>query len=58
MPCSLSGTQFEDGNGNDRRDAGEPGLGGWVVYADFDGNGQRDAGEPFAVSARRRQLLR
>ncbi|MEM7313162.1 MAG: metallophosphoesterase, partial [Planctomycetota bacterium] len=30
---TARGIVFEDLNGNDRRDAGEPGLGGWRVFA-------------------------
>ncbi|MFL5780534.1 MAG: SdrD B-like domain-containing protein, partial [Thermoleophilaceae bacterium] len=48
--ASVSGTQFEDLNGDGVRDAGEPGLAGWTVYVDYDNDGTRDAGEPYAVT--------
>ena len=39
--------KFHDQNTNGVKDAGEPGLSGWVInaYADANGNGIRDAGE-------------
>ena len=39
--------KFHDLNTNGVKDAGEPGLSGWVInaYADANGNGTRDAGE-------------
>ncbi len=43
---SISGFIFEDTNSNNRRNAGEPGLNGWTVYADLNGNGTREAIEP------------
>jgi hypothetical protein len=39
---SLSGSVFNDLNGNGVRDSGEPGLPGWVVYLDLNNNGQFD----------------
>ncbi|KKL52884.1 hypothetical protein LCGC14_2280990, partial [marine sediment metagenome] len=48
--CTISGVKFNDLNGNGARDAGEPGLGGWTIYADDNDNGARDAGELFAVT--------
>jgi ice-binding like protein/SdrD B-like protein/uncharacterized protein DUF4214 len=41
---SISGTKFNDLNGNGLQDAGEPGLAGVTVFLD-DGNGVLDAGE-------------
>src|SRR5437762_206827 len=32
MMTTISGTVYNDLNGNGHRDAGEPGLSGWVVY--------------------------
>jgi hypothetical protein len=48
--CSASGTKFLDANGNGRRDAGEPGLPRWEIWADYDDDGLRDANEPFTVT--------
>ena len=45
--CSASGTKFHDANANGRRDAGEPGLPRWMIWADYDDDGVRDANEPF-----------
>jgi hypothetical protein len=45
--CSASGTKFHDLNGNGVKDAGEPGLAGFRMWADYDNDGVRDAGEPF-----------
>ena len=48
--CSASGTKFHDANANGRRDAGEPGLPRWMIWADYDDNGVRDANEPYALT--------
>ncbi len=48
--CSASGTKFHDLNGNGARDAGEPGLPRWVIWADYNDNGVQDANEPFTVT--------
>ena len=48
--CSASGAKFEDRNGNGRRDAGEPGLPRWTIWADYDNDGVRDAEEPFGIT--------
>jgi uncharacterized repeat protein (TIGR01451 family) len=48
--CAASGVKFNDVNGNGRRDAGEPGLQGWVIWADYDDDGVRDPGEPFGIT--------
>ena len=34
-------------NANGKRDAGEPGLAGWRIWADYDNDGVRDTGEPY-----------
>ena len=44
------GTKFHDANANGRRDAGEPGLPRWMIWADYDDDGVRDANEPFALT--------
>lgn len=48
--CAASGTKFEDRNANGRRDAGEPGLPRWMIWADYDDDGAPDGNEPFAVT--------
>src|SRR5690606_30717643 len=47
---TLSGTKWEDVNGNGVRDAGEPVMQGFTVYLDANDNGQLDAGELSAVT--------
>lgn len=47
----ITGTVFEDRNGNGIRNAGESGLGGVTVFADANGNGQFDPSEVQAVTA-------
>ena len=47
---SISGTVFNDGNGNGVRDAGELGLGLWKVFLDKNNNGLLDTGEASALS--------
>jgi len=42
---SISGTKFNDLDGDGSRDAGEPGLAGWTMYLDANKNGTLDAGE-------------
>ena len=46
--CSASGTKFNDLDQDGVKDAGEPGLAGFRIWADYDNDGVRDAGEPFA----------
>jgi hypothetical protein len=48
--CSASGTKFHDLNQNGHRDAGEPGLARWMIWADYDDDGVRDANEPYAIT--------
>jgi archaellum component FlaG (FlaF/FlaG flagellin family) len=48
--CAAAGTKFFDRNANGVRNAGEPGLPRFVIFADYDGDGMRDADEPFAVT--------
>jgi glutamine cyclotransferase len=47
---TVSGTKFNDLNGNGVRDGGEPGLPGWTIFADLNGNGAADPGEPSATT--------
>jgi hypothetical protein len=48
--CAASGTKFHDRNANGRRDAGEPGLPRWTIWADYDDDGIHDANEPFGIT--------
>jgi hypothetical protein len=48
--CAASGTKFLDRNANGVRDAGEPGLPRFLIWADYDNDGVRDANEPFSVT--------
>src|SRR5215211_636410 len=45
--CTASGVKYNDLNGDGDRDAGEPGLGGFRIWADYDNDGELDPGEPF-----------
>ncbi|NEP45560.1 MAG: hypothetical protein F6K35_42640, partial [Okeania sp. SIO2H7] len=47
---SISGITFEDLNGNGFLDAGEPGIGGVVIYFDQNNNSVRDADEIFVAT--------
>jgi hypothetical protein len=49
-PFSISGSKFEDVNGDGTWDTGEPGLAGWTIYADLNNDSDHDTGEPFAVT--------
>ena len=48
--CAAAGTKFLDLDANGRRDSGEPGLPGFVIWADYDNDGVLDDKEPFTVS--------
>jgi len=45
--CKAEGTKFNDLDADGRRDAGEPGLAGFRIWADFDNDGVLDAGERY-----------
>ena len=45
--CTASGVKYNDLNGDGDRDAGEPGLVGFRIWADYDNDGVLDANEPF-----------
>ncbi|MBZ0112661.1 MAG: DUF11 domain-containing protein [Thermoanaerobaculia bacterium] len=47
---SVSGSVWNDLNGDGIRDGGEPTLSGVDVFIDLNTNGLRDGGEPFATS--------
>ncbi len=44
-PGSVSGTVWNDANGNGLRETGEPGLTGWTVFVDANGDGVLSTGE-------------
>jgi hypothetical protein len=49
--CSAAGAKFFDLNANGARDAGEPGLARFLIWADYDNDGVWDEGtEPFSVT--------
>ena len=48
--CSASGTKFHDLDAGGVRDRGEPGLPGWIIWADYDDDGVRDSAEPFGIT--------
>jgi hypothetical protein len=47
---SISGTVFNDLNGNAAKDAGEPSLSGWRVYIDANRNGAFESSEKSVVT--------
>jgi hypothetical protein len=47
---TVTGTLFDDINGNGTQDSGEEGIPGQVVFIDLNNNGKLDADEPFAVT--------
>jgi hypothetical protein len=48
--CAAAGTKFLDVNADGIRDAGEPGLEGFRIFADYDDDGVLDDDEPFAYT--------
>src|SRR5262249_56188442 len=48
--ATISGTAFNDLNGDGVRQAGEPGQAGRVIFLDTNNNGTPDAGEPTATT--------
>ncbi|MGN6545779.1 MAG: Ig-like domain-containing protein, partial [Aureliella sp.] len=48
---NVSGTVYQDTNVNRVRDGGEPGLGGWRVYADLNNDGVLQSSEPIATTS-------
>ena len=51
VAASITGTKFEDLNGNTVQDPGEGGLGGVTIFLDRDQDGTLDAGERTTVTA-------
>jgi hypothetical protein len=47
---TISGTKFEDSDGDGQRDSGESGVSGFQIFADLNQNGVRDSGEPFGTT--------
>ena len=47
---TLSGQKFNDLDLNGVKDAGEPGLPGWIIYLDLNDNKQLDTGEPYTFT--------
>ncbi len=45
QPGEISGSKWNDFNGDGKQDANEPGLAGWTIYLDDNQNGQLDSGE-------------
>ena len=43
---SISGTVFNDSNGNQKLDNAETGIAGWEVYIDLNNNGKFISGDP------------
>jgi subtilisin-like proprotein convertase family protein len=48
--AELSGTLFDDRNGDGAARAGEPGVANWVVYVDADGDSELDGGATCTAS--------
>ena len=48
--CAAAGTKFFDLDADGVRDANEPGIPGFQIFADYNDNGRLDAGEPSTVS--------
>lgn len=48
--CAVTGTAYQDTDGDGTRDSGEPGVAGFSFYADLNDNGTRDSGEPTGSS--------
>jgi uncharacterized repeat protein (TIGR01451 family) len=49
--ATVSGTTFDDVDGDGVRDAGDAGVAGFTTWVDYDGDNALDAGEPSALSA-------
>jgi subtilisin family serine protease len=50
VAASISGTKWNDLNGDGTRDANEPGLANWTIYLDADNDGTLDDGETSTVT--------
>jgi hypothetical protein len=47
---TVSGSVFNDANGNGKRDAGEKSLAGWMVYIDANNDGQFEPNETYVIA--------
>jgi hypothetical protein len=47
---TISGSVFEDVNGNGQKQSADPTVGGIVVYLDVNQSGTRNTGEPFVTT--------
>lgn len=52
---AVHGTKWSDENGNGRRERGEPGLHGVIIFSDLNDNGELDGGEPRTRTRRDRR---
>ncbi|GAB4345463.1 MAG: hypothetical protein Kow0089_22560 [Desulfobulbaceae bacterium] len=50
LPASISGTIWDDRNGNGYKEPGENGLDAITVFLDQNGNGSPDGGEPVVIT--------
>lgn len=50
ITSDISGTKFNDHNGDGVRDEGDEGLAGWTIYIDENANGVFDDGELFDIT--------
>jgi uncharacterized repeat protein (TIGR01451 family)/LPXTG-motif cell wall-anchored protein len=48
--ATISGQKFNDLNLNGKKDTGDLGLPGWLIYLDFSGNKLLDTGEPYTIT--------
>ena len=49
-PGAISGTYFNDANGDKKRESGEAGIGGDKIFIDANNNGTLDRGESYAIA--------
>ena len=50
LPGQITGSKWNDLDGDGNRDAGEPGLPGWKIYIDTNFSGSWESGEPYALT--------
>jgi hypothetical protein len=48
--CAASGTKFFDRDADGVRDAGDPGIPRFLIWADYNNNGVHEDDEPFSIS--------
>jgi len=49
-PGAISGTYFNDANGDKKQESGEAGIGGDKIFIDANNNGTLDRGESYAIA--------